>query len=213
MNGVTNPGGDVEVKQFRSGAGEYHVERLDVTVDQPFVLQLRPLARFGLRQVAFATLSVQLLEACRIRMKSDERVQHIECDIYRLPVAKAPVSADELLERLPVNELGDEIPVAGIGLARPEDLHHVGMMDLPQGADLAAHRLIPGGAVEELERSLLTLDVIAYAIDLRKAALPEYLENLEAALEDVADGVVGRLDPCRGSHLCRVRFRERLAAG
>src|SRR5271165_1488028 len=61
------------------------------------------------------------------------------------------------------------------------------MMDLPQGADLAAHRLIAGGAVEELERSLLTLDVVAHAIDLRKAALPEYVQYLEAALKDVAD--------------------------
>ena len=86
------------------------------------------------------------------------------------------------------------------------------MTDLPQGADLAAHRLVPGGAVEELERSLLTFDVIAHAIDLRKAALPEYPENLEAALEDVADSVVSRLGPGRGSHLGRVGFRERLAA-
>ena len=86
------------------------------------------------------------------------------------------------------------------------------MMDLPQGADLAAHRLIAGRAVEELERPLLTLDVIAHAVDLRKAALPEYLQNLEAALEDVADGVVSSLGPHRGSHLGRVRFRERPAA-
>ena len=85
-------------------------------------------------------------------------------------------------------------------------------MDLPQGADLAAHRLIPGGAVEELERSLLTLDVIAYAVDLRKAALPEHVQNLEAALENVADSVVSSLGPGRGSQLCRVRFRERPAA-
>jgi hypothetical protein len=85
------------------------------------------------------------------------------------------------------------------------------MMDLPQGADLAAHRLIPGGAVEELERSFLTLDVIVHAIDLRKAALPEFVQNLESALEDVADSVVSSLGPNRGSHLCWVRFRKRLA--
>src|SRR5579862_8913799 len=82
------------------------------------------------------------------------------------------------------------------------------MMDLPQGADLAAHRLIAGGAVEELERSLLALEVIAYPVDLRKAAPPDYLEDLEAAVDDVADRVVRSLGPGRESHVCRVRFRE-----
>jgi len=43
-------------------------------VDQPFVLQFRPLARLGLWQIAFATLSIQLLEARGIRMKSNEGV-------------------------------------------------------------------------------------------------------------------------------------------
>src|SRR5580658_5009580 len=79
------------------------------------------------------------------------------------------------------------------------------MMDLPQGADLAAHRLIPGGAVEELERSLLPLEVIAYAVDLRKAALPDHLENLEAAVDNVAGSVVSSPGPSRR---CCVRFRE-----
>src|SRR6185312_11751950 len=60
------------------------------------------------------------------------------------------------------------------------------------------------------ERSFLTLDVIAHAVDLREAALPDYVHDLEAALEDVADGVVGGLG--RGSHLGRIRFRERLPA-
>src|SRR5690349_17258241 len=98
MHGVADPGGDVEVKQLRSRAGEHYVERFDVAVDQPFVLQLCPLAEFGLGQVAFAAFGIQLLEAHRIRMKSDERVQQIEGDIYRLPVAKAPVSGDKLVE-------------------------------------------------------------------------------------------------------------------
>src|SRR5207247_6192868 len=85
-------------------------------------------------------------------------------------------------------------------------------MDLPQGADLAAHCLIPGGAVEELEGPLLTFDVIAHAIDLRKASLPEHLKDLEAALEDVADSIASSLGPDRGPYLCRTGFRERLAA-
>ena len=173
MNGVAHPGGDVEVKQFRSGAGEHHVERFDVAVDQPLVLQLHPLARLGFRQVAFAAFRVQLLQAHRVGVESDKRVEQVERDIYGLPVAKAPVPGDELIERLPVDELGDEIPVAGVALTGPVDLDHVGMIDFSQGADLAAHRLVPGGAVEELERSLLALDVIADAIDLGKAALPE----------------------------------------
>ena len=85
-------------------------------------------------------------------------------------------------------------------------------MDSPQGTDLAAHRLVAGGGFEELECSLLTLDVIAHAVDLREAALPDDVHDLEAAIEDVADGVVGSPGPGRGPHLGRVRFRERLAA-
>src|SRR5215470_2023803 len=166
MHEVADPGGDVEVKQLRSRAGEQHVERFDVAVDQSLVLQLRPLAELSFGQVAFAAFGLQLLEAHRIRMKGDQRVQQIERDIYRLPVAKAPGSGDELVERLPIDELGDEIPVAGFGPAGPEDLHDVGMMDLAQGADLAADRRRPRGALEQLERSLLSLDVIVDAIDL-----------------------------------------------
>src|SRR5690242_18438567 len=98
MNRVAHPGSDVEVEQFRSGAGENHVERLDVAVDQPFALQLQPFARLGFRQVALVTSCIQLLEACRIGVKSDERVEQVEGDIYCLPVAKAPFSADELIE-------------------------------------------------------------------------------------------------------------------
>src|SRR3984893_6014865 len=137
-------------------------------------------------------------------MKSDERVEQVQGDIYCFPVAKMPVSGDELIERLPVDELGDEIPVAGAGLACPEDLHHVGMTDLPQGADLAATPPAPGGAVEELERPFLSLDVVAPPVDLREAAPPEQAQDLEAALEDVADRVVGSPGRARGSHLCGV---------
>src|SRR5690348_9414863 len=85
-------------------------------------------------------------------------------------------------------------------------------MDFPQGADLTADRLVAGGGFEELERSFLTLDVIAHTVDLREAALPDDVHDLEAALEDVANGVVGGLGPGRGSHLGWVRFRERLPA-
>ena len=60
-------------------------------MDQPFVLQFQPLAGLGFGQLAFAAFSIQLLEARRIRMESDERVEQVECDIYRLPVAKAPL--------------------------------------------------------------------------------------------------------------------------
>src|SRR5215472_1647296 len=145
-------------------------------------------------------------------MKGDERVEQIERDVHGLSVAKVFLSGGEFAERFPVDELGDEIPVAVVGLAGPEDLYDVGMTDLPQGADLAAHRLIPGGAVEELERPVRALDVIVHAVDLRKAALPEDAQDLEAALKDVADRIVGSLGPGGGLHFCWVRFRERLAA-
>jgi hypothetical protein len=86
------------------------------------------------------------------------------------------------------------------------------VLDLPQGADLAAHGLIPGGVVEELDRALLVLDVVAYAVDLREAASPDDLEDLETAVDDITDRVVVWLGPGRGPHLLRVRLRQRLAA-
>ena len=69
------------------------------------------------------------------------------------------------------------------------------MTDLPQGADLAAHRRIAGGVVEELERPLVILDLVAHAIDLREPALPEDVQDLEAVIDDIADDVVSGLGP------------------
>jgi hypothetical protein len=40
--------------------------------------------------------------------------------------------------------------------------------------------------LEELERSLLIFGIVAHAINLGKAAPPEYVQNLEAVVEDVA---------------------------
>jgi len=67
-------------------------------VDQSFVLQFHPLARLGFGQVAFAAFSIELLEARRIRVESDERVEQIERDINCFPIAKVPPSGDELIE-------------------------------------------------------------------------------------------------------------------
>ena len=62
-------------------------------MDQPFIVQFYPLARLGFRQAVFAAFIIQLPEARRIRMKSDERVEQIERDIYRLPVNAMDLSA------------------------------------------------------------------------------------------------------------------------
>ena len=62
-DGVSDPGGYVEVEQLRSGARENHVVRFDVAVDEPAVLQFLPLVRLGFGQVAFATLSIQVRQA------------------------------------------------------------------------------------------------------------------------------------------------------
>ena len=60
-------------------------------------------------------------------------------------------------------------------------------------ADLPSHGVVAGGVVEQLEGSLLALDVVAHPVDLREAALAEHLEDLEPPVDDVADGVVRRL--------------------
>src|ERR1700734_711183 len=86
------------------------------------------------------------------------------------------------------------------------------MTDLPQGADLAAHRLMPGGGVEELERSLLALDVVPHPVHLRKPALPEHLDDHEAVVEDVPGSVVSVLGHVPEAHDLLVGFRERLGS-
>jgi hypothetical protein len=98
MHGIADPGGDVEVEQFRPGAGEHHVERLDVAVDQPAVLQVRQLARLGFGQLAGLALIIELLDAGRVGMKGDERVQQVERHVDGLPVAQVPPSGGELVE-------------------------------------------------------------------------------------------------------------------
>ena len=97
-HGVADPGGDVEVKQFGSGAGEDHVERFDVAVDQSFVPQVRPLAGLGFGQVTVAALVIELLEARRVGMKSDERVEQVQGNIDCLPVAEVLVPGGEVME-------------------------------------------------------------------------------------------------------------------
>src|SRR5579875_2575270 len=78
------------------------------------------------------------------------------------------------------------------------------MTDLPQGADLAAHCLVATCVVEELERPLLAFEVVAHAVDLRETAAPEYVENLEAVVDDIADCVFSGLRPVCRLQLCRV---------
>ena len=67
-------------------------------MDQPLVLQFRPLARLGFRQVAVETQGVELLEARRVGMEGDERVQQVERDVDGFPVAQAFLPGGELVE-------------------------------------------------------------------------------------------------------------------
>src|ERR1700744_2977319 len=120
-------------------------------------------------------------------MKSDHRIQQVERDSHRLPVTKTPGFGKELIEPLPVNELGDQVPLSGAGPASPEHLDHVRVPDLPQGTEFAADRVIPGGGVEQLEGSFLGLHLVADPVDLGETALVDYLQNLEAVVDDVAD--------------------------
>ena len=128
-------------------------------------------------------------------MKSDERLQQVECDIHRLPVGKEPGLADELIEPFTVNELGNEVPFSSTGFAGPEDLHHMRMTDLSQRPELAADCVIAGCVVEQLESSLLALELVADPVDLGETALVNDLKDLEAVVDDVADSVVSGRGP------------------
>ena len=85
---------------------------------------------------------------------------------------------------------------------------NVGVVDLPERADLSTHGVVTGGVLEELECALLALDLVAHPVNLREAALAEDVEDLEPPVDHVADGVVGRLGADRGLHLGRVRLRQ-----
>ena len=130
-------------------------------------------------------------------MDGDERVEDVERDVDGLAIAQVALAGGVLVERLAVDVLGDEVPVAGVGLAGPEDLDDVGVVDLAKRADLAAHGVVAGGVVEQLEGALLALDLVAHSVHLGEAALAEDVEDLESPVDDVADGVVGCLCPGR----------------
>jgi hypothetical protein len=85
------------------------------------------------------------------------------------------------------------------------------MMDLSECPDLPTDGVVAGSVLEELERSLLALKIVAHSIDLREAALAENVENLEPAVNDVSDGVVGCLRPDRRFDFGRVWFRKAIA--
>src|SRR5262249_3709974 len=104
-------------------------------------------------------------------MKCDESLQQVECYIHRLPVAKALGLADELVQPLAVDELSDQVPLAGAGLAGPEDLHHMRMTNLSQRPELTADRVIAGRVVEQLQSPLLALNVVADPVDLSETTL------------------------------------------
>ena len=98
-----------------------------------------------------------------------------------------------------------------MGLAGPEDLDHIGVTDLPQRPELAANRLVAGRVVEQLESSLLTLDVVADPVDLGETAMVDDLQDLEAVVDDVAGSVVSGHSPNWRLQFCWVRPREGLA--
>ena len=83
---------------FAPRASENNVARFDVAVDQPSAGQFRPLVRLGFRPVPVGTFGIKLPEAGCVRVKSYECVEQVEGNVYRLPVAKVPLSGDELFQ-------------------------------------------------------------------------------------------------------------------
>ena len=144
-------------------------------------------------------------------MDRDQSVEDVESDVDGFAVAEVLLAGCVVTQGLAVDVLGDEIPVAGAGLAGPEDLDDVRVVDLAERADLATDSFVAGGVVEELEGPLLALDLVADPVDLREAALAEDVEDLEPPVDHVADGVVGGLGADRRLHLCRVGLGQHLA--
>jgi hypothetical protein len=66
----------------------------------------------------------------------------------------------------------------------------VRVADLPQGAEFAEDRVVTGGIVEQLESSFLTFHLVADPVDLGETAFVDFLQNLEAVVDEVADIVV-----------------------
>ena len=53
-------------------------------------------------------------------MDGDERVEDVERDVDRFAVAEVPLAGGVLVERLAVDVLRDEVPVAVVGLVGPD---------------------------------------------------------------------------------------------
>src|SRR5260370_21300270 len=97
-------------------------------------------------------------------MDGHEGIEDVHRDVDGVSVAEALCAAHVLIEGLPVDVLGDEVPVAGLSFSGPVDLYDVGMIDFPKGADLPAHRVVACGTLEQLDRSFLALKLIAHAV-------------------------------------------------
>ena len=125
-------------------------------------------------------------------MDRDQRIKHINCDVDRFTVTKVSISIGVGVERLSGDVLADEVPLTSARTICPDDFDDVRMADTPECSYLAPDCLVAGSVVEELERSFDILDRVADAIDARETAGAKNGENLEATVDDVADGVVRR---------------------
>ena len=159
LHRVADPRGDVEVEQLRPGAGEHDVLRLDVAMDERVLLSAMQLVVLRLRELAVSLLLLELVETLGVRMDRDERVEHVERDVDRLPVPEVRL-ARRCSRRASSPSTYSMIRYhsPSVGLVGPDDLDDVRVVDLAQRADLAADRVVAGGVLEQLERPLLALD-------------------------------------------------------
>jgi len=128
-------------------------------------------------------------------------------------------------ERLALDVLRDEIPIARIRLAGPVDLHDIGMVHSSKRGDLAAHGFVASSVLEELESALLTLDVVTDSIDggestlssmSRISNLPSMISPIEYSVAFLRDGELTSAGSGSGNNFAELRSvpcRQAVAIG
>jgi hypothetical protein len=76
-------------------------------MNQPVLLELRPVLVLGLRQLTVVLLALELLDSGGVGMNGDQSVQNVESDLDGLAVPEVPLAGGVLVERLAINVLGN----------------------------------------------------------------------------------------------------------
>ena len=137
-------------------------------------------------------LEVAMHDAARVG--AAQRVEHVDHQVLGLRQTETTFGGQQLAQRLAGDELEDRVELTVLGLAAVDERDDVRMVELAAQLHLAAEARIVAAVVavpvaqrtQHLDRDLLPGRQLAGAVDGREAAAARALDDLVAALEDVA---------------------------